>query len=208
MNASAIQSTIRQAPTPGQTTHAVVVDDQRGTAGMMLFIATEAFLFLLLFFSYFFLSKSGPRWLAEEPPKLLLAFVMLGILLASSGVMVWGERQVKAGNHARGRLALIITLVLGALFLIIQAEEYRDHLQTLTPRTNVYGSIFYTITSFHAAHVIVGLLILTYVLILPRIALAHEPPHRPFRAASMYWHFVDLIWIFVVGLLYVLPNVR
>jgi cytochrome c oxidase subunit III len=184
------------------------VDDQRGTAGMMLFIATEAFLFILLFFSYFYLSRGDARWLREEPPKLPLAFVLLVILLSSSGVIFWGERQIKKGNTFRARISLVATIVLGLIFMGVQVVEYADHLKTLSPRTNAYGSIFYTITSFHAAHVIMGLLILAYVLILPHLEPTTEPPHRPFHNAAMYWHFVDIVWIFVVALLYVLPNLR
>lgn len=184
------------------------VDDQRGTAGMMLFIATEAFLFVLLFFSYFYLSQGDVRWLGEEAPKLPLAFVLLAILLLSSGVIFWGERQIKTGNTFKARLSLASTIILGMIFICVQVIEYRDHLKTLSPRTDVYGSIFYTITSFHAAHVIVGLLILAYVLILPQLAPTSDPPHRPFHNAAMYWHFVDIVWIFVVALLYVLPNLR
>ena len=184
------------------------VDDQRGTAGMMLFIATESFLFVLLFFSYFYLSRGEVRWLREEPPKLPLAFVLLAILLLSSGVIFWGERQIKMGNTFKARASLAGTIILGVIFICVQVIEYRDHLKTLSPRTDVYGSIFYTITSFHAAHVIVGLLILAYVLILPRLEPTRDPPHRPFHNAAMYWHFVDIVWIFVVALLYVLPNLR
>jgi cytochrome c oxidase subunit III len=184
------------------------VDDQRGTAAMVLFIATETFLFTLLFFSYFYLSRGDVRWLHEEPPKLPLAFVLLAILLVSSGVIFWGERQIKMGNSFKTKLSIIATIILGLIFLGLQTFEYRDHLKTLTPRTDVYGSIFYTITSFHAAHVIVGLLILAYVLLLPRLEPTTAPPHRPFHNAAIYWHFVDIVWIFVVALLYVLPNLR
>jgi cytochrome c oxidase subunit 3 len=184
------------------------VDDQRGTAGMMLFIATEAFLFVLLFFSYFYLAKGDWRWLNETPPKLKLAIVLLVILLTSSGVIYWGEQQIKKGNRAAARLSLIVTIALGLAFMGVQTLEYMDHLKELSPRTDVYGSIFYTITSFHAAHVIVGLLILGYVLVLPKLEPTREPPHRPFHNAAMYWHFVDIVWVFVVGLLYILPNLR
>jgi heme/copper-type cytochrome/quinol oxidase subunit 3 len=86
--------------------------------------------------------------------------------------------------------------------------EYRDHLKTLKPTTDAYGSIFYTITSFHAAHLILGLLMLCYVFALPEIGPARKPPHRALHNAGLYWHFVDLIWVVVVVLLYVVPNIR
>jgi heme/copper-type cytochrome/quinol oxidase subunit 3 len=194
-------------PTRAQPT-LTTIDDKRGTAAMMLTITTETSLFLILFFAYFYLARGGWRWLAETPPKLTLAFLMLGVLAASSLVLMWGERQVKARNYVAGRLAIGLTILMGLGFLAIQVFEYKDHLKTLTPQTNVYGSIFYTITTFHAAHVVMGLLILSYVLILPRLEPVDGPPHRPYHNAVMYWHFVDVVWIFVVAFLYVAPNIR
>lgn len=184
------------------------IDTRRGTGGMMLTIATEGFLFVMFFFAYFYAAKGGWRWLDEKPPKLLLAFVMLGILLSSSLVIWWGEQQVKKQRYALGRVAVVVTLIMGLVFLGVQTIEYRNHLKELTPQSDIYGSIFYTITSFHAAHVVVGLLILFYVLILPRYEPVTEPPHRPYHNAAMYWHFVDFVWVWIVALLYVAPNLR
>lgn len=184
------------------------VDDRRGTGAMICVITTESALFVILFFAYFYLARGGWRWLAETPPKLPLAIIMLVVLLASSGVLMWGERQLQARRFTRARVALAGVVLMGIGFLVIQFFEYRSHLQVLTPRTNVYGSIFYTITSFHAAHVIVGLVILFYVLILPRLEPVDRPPHRPYHNAALYWHFVDIVWICVVAFLYIAPNIR
>lgn len=183
-------------------------DNRRGTGGMILTIATEASLFVILFVAYFYLAEGGWRWLREEPPKLTLAFVMLGLLLTSSLVLHWGEQQLKSRRFGVARVALAGTVLIGLCFVGVQVLEYRNHLRTLTPRTNVYGSIFYTITSFHAAHVIVGLLMLSYVLILPRLEPVDRPPYRPYHNVALYWHFVDVVWIFVVAFLYVAPNLR
>ncbi|HYZ87489.1 MAG TPA: cytochrome c oxidase subunit 3 [Bryobacteraceae bacterium] len=196
-------------PRPGQQrSGAAKIDDRRGTTGMWLTIATEASLFVMLFFAYFYLARGGWRWLDEEPPKLPLALTMMVILLASSAVLHWGETQVKARRYVTGRAALAVTILMGIVFLVLQYFEYKDHLGTLTPRTNAYGSIFYTLTSFHAAHVVVGVLMLSYVLILPRLEPVDLPPHRPYHNATLYWHFVDFVWIWIVALLYVAPNLR
>src|SRR5579884_4179629 len=173
------------------------LDDRRGTAGMWLFILTEAALFILLFFSYFYLAQGGWRWPLEEAPKLRLALPMLVVLWISSGVLHWGEKQVKAQRYSRARAALVGTIVLGLVFLIMQAFEYMDHLKSLTPRTDVYGSVFYTITSFHAAHLILGLLMLIYALFLPAYEPVDRPPHRPYHNVALYWHFVDFIWFWI-----------
>lgn len=183
------------------------LDDRRGTAGMWLFILTEAALFLILFFCYFYLAQGGWRWPGEEPPRLRLAIPMLLVLWISSGVLHWGERQVQARRYGRARTSIAVTILLGLVFLAMQAAEYIGHLKTLTPQTNVYGSIFYTITTFHAAHLVIGLLMLGYVLTLPRYEPA-GPPHRPYHNAALYWHFVDFIWVWIVIFLYIGPNTR
>ena len=182
------------------------LETERGSYGMMLTILTECFLFISLFASYFMLGSNKERWRIEEPPKLHYALPMLVVLLVSSVVLHWGERQVKKASYGSARLALGLTILVGLGFLALSALDYREHWQTLTPYSDSYGSIFYTIVSFHAAHVIVGLLILAYVLVLPRYAPAAESPYRPYHVAAMYWHFVDVVWIFVVAILYVGPH--
>ena len=185
-----------------------VFDNRRGTAGMWLFILTETALFTMLFFAYFYLAQGGWRWPHETPPKLTLALIMLVVLWASSAVLYWGEKQVKAARYTQGRIALAVTILMGLGFLVLQSFEYYDHLKTLLPTTDVYGSIFYTVTTFHAAHLIVGLSMLSYVLILPALEPVNRPPHRPYHNVAMYWHFVDFIWLLIIVFLYIAPNTR
>jgi heme/copper-type cytochrome/quinol oxidase subunit 3 len=182
----------------------LALDDRRGSMGMMLFILSEGFLFLALFFSYYYLGADAPQW-PPELPTLHFALPMLGVLVASSVVLYWGEERVKAGAVKAAKLAMVVTVALGVVFLVLQYFEYSEHLRTLTPRSNAYGSIFYTITSVHAVHLMLGLLMLVYVLALP-LAPVRKPPHRPMHNAALYWHFVDLVWVFIVSLLYVFPH--
>ena len=182
------------------------LDDRRGIYGMWCLIATEASLFVCLFASYFFMGNNKLRFTIDQPPKLHYALIMLVVLIASSIVLHWGERQVKQQRYGAGRMALIATIIIGLGFLAVQSFEYRAHWRTLTPYSDSYGSTFYAITSFHAAHVIVGLLILAYVGFLPRYGPTLESPFRPYHVAAMYWHFVDIVWICVVAILYVIPN--
>jgi heme/copper-type cytochrome/quinol oxidase subunit 3 len=184
-----------------------VVDDRRGTWAMLLFILSEATLFLMLFFSYYYLRHVARGPWPAEPPKLRLALIMLGVLLTSSGALHAGERAERAGRTAAARLAVLATIGLGLAFITRQVFEYRDHLKTLRPSTDAYGSIFYTMTSFHAAHVVLGLLMLAYVLVLPEIGPGRKPPHRPLHNVSLYWHFVDAVWLLIVALIYVAPNI-
>lgn len=193
---------------PRQPGSGYLLDDNRGTWGMALTISTEATLFVCLFGSYFFLANNKDRWAVDTPPKMMYAFIMLAVLLSSSFVLHWGEIQVKKEKYLAGRIALGVTILMGIVFLGLSAFEYLDHWKELAPYSNAYGSIFYTIVSIHAAHVIVGLIMLIYTLILPQYGPALRSPYRPYHVVSLYWHFVDIVWIFVVGLLYVMPNVR
>ena len=106
----------------------------------------------------------------------------------------------------RRRIALAFTILIGLVFLTLSAFEYREHWQTLTPFTDSYGSIFYAITCFHAAHVIVGSADSDLCAGSATLCARLESPYRPYHVAAMYWHFVDVVWIFVVGILYVGPH--
>jgi len=181
-------------------------DDRRGTMAMWWFITTEAALFVALFFGYFYLGKGNSAWPPDEPPKLPLALGMLGVLLASSGALEWAKWNLRRGREALCRAGVLGTVVLGIVFVGLQVLEYRDHLRKLTPSSDAYGSIFYTITSVHGLHVIVGLLMLLFVLAMPRLEPRQRLPYRPFHNGSLYWHFVDSVWVLIVAVLYVLPR--
>jgi heme/copper-type cytochrome/quinol oxidase subunit 3 len=184
-----------------------IIDHRRGSWAMVMFIVTEAMLFLMFFFTYYYLGHEATKW-PTEPPKLTKALIMLAILLSSSLVLYFGEEAGKRAEFARAKLWTGITVLMGLVFLSIQYSEYVEHLKTLRPTDNAYGSIFYTITSFHAAHLILGLLMLVYVLILPapHVGKSEKPPHDTLHCAGLYWHFVDAVWLIIVGLLYVAPH--
>jgi len=182
------------------------IDQKRGEWAMWCTIATEAMLFVCMFGAYYYLGTNKDRWNIDYPPSLKYPFILLAILVSSSVVLEWGKKQVERERFSAGRIALWITVVMGLVFLTLQAFEYLDHWKSLAPYSDSYGSIFYVITSLHAAHVIVGLLILMYVGVLPRYGETRNSPHRPYAAASMYWHFVDVVWLFIVICLYVIPT--
>jgi heme/copper-type cytochrome/quinol oxidase subunit 3 len=173
---------------------------------MWAVIATEAMLFVCMFGAYYYLGNNKDRWAMETPPELMYPFILLAILVSSSLVLHWGEQQVKAERFSAGRLALWVTVVLGLVFLTLQGFEYKSHWRDLAPYSDSYGSIFYAITSLHAAHVIVGVLMLSFLGILPRFGPTALTPHKPYHALAMYWHFVDVVWVFIVLLLYVTPH--
>ena len=182
------------------------LDDRRGTVGMLMFIVTEASLFVMLFFSYFYLGRNQPLWPPDPPPSLRLPLVMLAVLVTSSVVLHLGERALERGARTLARPALALTMLLGLMFLGLQTLEYVKKSEMLLPTTSAYGSIVYAITGFHALHVVVGVLLLGFVLLLPALEPTPRPPHRPLWAVSMYWHFVDAVWLCIVAIIYVLPH--
>ena len=183
-------------------------DQRRGTRAMAMFIATEAMLFVAMFFAYFYLASDQPHWPMDDPPKLKLALTMLVVLLCSSVVVFIGEQLGKRGHAGWSRLVVLVGCVLGGVFLYLQTLEYADHLRTLKPASDAYASLFYTITTVHGAHVVLGVSMLVFTLFLPAPEHSDRPPYRALHNAGLYWHFVDAVWIVIVGLLYVLPNLE
>lgn len=182
------------------------LERMRGRWGMWLFVATEAMLFVFFFFAYFYLGSHRPEWPPGEDPTLEYALPMLGVLLASSAILWWGEKGIEEGAVGRLKGALLGTLFLGLVFLALTWQEYREHLRTLTPDMNAYGSIFYSITSLHLAHLSLGMLMLAHVLARAFAGHFGAERHLAVKNASLYWHFVDTVWVVIVAVLYLSPR--
>ncbi|HXS74628.1 MAG TPA: cytochrome c oxidase subunit 3 [Terracidiphilus sp.] len=195
-----------QIPPPQVGLATLPIDQKRGVHCMWCVIATEGWLFVAMFGAYYYLGSNKDRWADHTAPKWWLAVILLIILLSSSGVLMWGEHQVKKGREMAGRMALWITVLMGIGFLALQGFEYSVEWKEVTPYSDTYGSIFYSITSLHAAHVIAGLLILMYVGVMPRFGDTERTPHKAYKVGALYWHFVDAVWVFIVVFLYIIPN--
>jgi heme/copper-type cytochrome/quinol oxidase subunit 3 len=180
-----------------------------GWWGMVMLIATESMLFLALVASYFFLRfQSGPRWPPEgiSTPALELPLVMSVILWSSSIPVHLADRAVRRGDHRTLRLGLALGFVLGAAFLGLQGIEYAELLTEFTPTTNAYGSLFYTITGFHGLHVVVGLLFSVWTQGRAWRGAFDRHRHLTVQNFTLYWHFVDAVWVVVLAALYLSPN--
>lgn len=179
-----------------------------GYWGMALFVTTEATMFATLIGSYIFLGTANPGWPPPgmERPKLVLAPIMTVVLLLSSATLFWGERGIKKGNRTQLRLGLGITILLGLGFIAIQAKEYADKLQKMKPWDHAYAASFYTITSFHALHVITGLLLLGYTFVRALLGHFDEEHHLAVKNVGLYWHFVDAVWLVIFTTLYLSPH--
>ena len=178
-----------------------------GWWGMLALIATEAALFAYLLFSYFFFDvQYGRGWLPEKLPAFRLSGPNTVILLLSSVAVWWAEREARKGNRARQCLGLAVGLLLGIAFVVIQGFEWAD--KTFTPFSSSYGSLFFTITGFHMAHVIAGLIVLAALLLWSALGYFDDRRNAPVTIGAIYWHFVDAVWLAVFFSLYVTPYLR
>jgi len=185
----------------------VIVSSTRSTAwwGMALLIAAELSLFASLLASYYYLRFKATEWPVSglEKPNLVPGTIATVLLLSSSLPMWWAERGIKQGNERRLRIGLLLSFLLGVGFLAIQASEYAS--ASFDWRTNVYGSLFFTITGLHGIHVLVGLLM---SVVIQARAWRNEFDSRrylPVETVALYWHFVDVVWIFIFSSLYLFP---
>ena len=170
--------------------------------GMAVLIATEAMIFATLLSSYIFVRAASKEWPLGhiEPPELELIWFFTAVLLGSSGPMFFAEHGIKKGNQARLRLGLALVFVMGATFLGFLAYEY--HELEFGIRDNAYGTLFYTITGLHGAHVVGGLLMIGMLQIKAWMGKFTAERHETVAVIGMYWHFVDVVWIFVFSTLY------
>ncbi len=174
--------------------------------GMLLFIASEVMFFAGLFATYFNARATSPgEW---GPPAgaheldLPLAAVLTAILVASSFTMQFGVWAIRRGDIGKLRLWTAITLGLGVLFLSGQLYDYS--VLGFGIGDGVFGTVFYTLTGFHGAHVFGGAVGLTIVLARAWRGQFSARNHVAVEAVSMYWHFVDVVWIGVFSVIYLL----
>jgi cytochrome c oxidase subunit 3 len=176
--------------------------------GMVSLVATEATIFAGLLSAYFFVRATSPDWPQGgiAPPELGRISAFTVVLLASSVPLVWAESAVRRGRLGQVRVALLSSFLLGAAFLANQMLEYRS--LGFGPRDNAYGSLFYAITGLHGSHVAVGLLMNLVVQAKARLGRLGPERHLTLSVFALYWHFVDVVWIFVFSSLYLSPHVR
>jgi len=128
------------------------------------------------------------------------------LLVTSSFTLTWAHHALRKNNRQHLKIGLALTVLLGVAFLILQIEEY-VHAYTelgLTLGSGIYGATFFMLTGFHGAHVTMGAIILTVMLV--RVLRGHFTPeqHFGFEAAAWYWHFVDVVWIALFVFIYVI----
>lgn len=176
--------------------------------GMILFIVSEIMFFFSFFWSYFYFSFNPSFILGGVWPPMFLTTInpfelplLNTILLLSSGAaLTWSHHSIVLGNKEEAMQGLIQTIVLGVVFSWVQLFEYYS--APFSMSDSVYGSIFYLTTGFHGFHVFVGTCFL--IVCCYRLYYDHftREQHFGFEAAAWYWHFVDVVWLFLYVVYY------
>jgi cytochrome c oxidase subunit I len=192
-------------------THAIRLD--RNLVGMAFFIASEALFFALLILAFIYYRADFLNQPSNTPPTpRILDPVRTGLftlaLLASSGTLWLAERALKRGNQRLLRMLLLATVLLGAIFLIGQGTEYY-HLvnDDVTISRNLFGTTFFMVTGLHGFHVFMGLVALSIVAGLAIRGWFTGRHATAITAISWYWHFVDVVWIFIFTIVYLWTRV-
>ena len=200
--------------------HAFVVDFWEGEADdygfplkltMLLFLVTEVATFGAGFIYYFFIRGSGV-WSEEALPELVVSGDVLSslvvvntlILIGSSFTMHYAHHALLKDDRTRFVRLLGVTLLLGIVFLAGQVYEYYEFIvhEGFTITEGAYGSAFYGLTGLHGLHVSLGAVLLSIVFIRALYGQYSPEKHTSVSTVSMYWHFVDVVWVFLVVVLY------
>jgi len=196
---------IREGTIEGQHTTRV----QTGLRmGMLLFIVSEVMFFFAFFWAFFHASFNPSQAIGGVWPPAFLTILdpwkvpLLNtvILLTSGATVTWCHHAIVWGSKAQALISLVLTILLAIIFTALQGFEYVTSPFTISD--SVYGSSFFLATGFHGFHVFIGTCCLTVSLL--RIDLSHftREHHFGFEAAAWYWHFVDVVWLFLFITIY------
>jgi cytochrome c oxidase subunit III len=176
--------------------------------GMLTFLASEAMLFAGLICGYMVLrSGAGADWHMPEAlkngPTLIQTIVATCLLISSSFTLHFSEIKLIRGTG--GKLLLLATIILGSLFLANQANEWNHlfHEGFWFNTAGIMGSSFFVLTGFHGMHVFIGVLLLITCLVRSLLGKVTPEKHGFVECTGLYWHFVDIVWVFLFTILYI-----
>lgn len=175
--------------------------------GLWTFLATEVLLFGGLFTAYvvFRLRYHDLFHAGHLSLDRVLGTVNTVVLIASSFTVALGIAAIREGKAARMRLFFLLTILLAAAFLGIKAVEYSAKLgHGITPGTDLFFSLYFMMTGLHGLHVIAGMAVLGWVALAAGKGRFSAAYHTPVELAGLYWHFVDLVWIYLFPMLYLI----
>lgn len=173
---------------------------------MWWFLASEIMMFAGLIGSYVTLKASNPVF-TESASELNWKFATLNtfVLITSSATMALGVGSIKQGKTSMLRVFLLCTIALGCVFLGIKFLEYNQKFHHgIYPKTNLFFACYFLLTGLHALHVIIGILLLSGVLLISFTGKYSAIHHDTVENVGLYWHLVDIVWIFLFPLFYLL----
>lgn len=175
-----------------------------------LIVGTEAMFFLALIMAYVYFSLL-PGFASPQANHLdIRSTTLFTALLLSSSFTFWrAETNYKKGKMTRLKVWLLLTLVLGLIFLIGQGTEYARLLKdNVSISSSLFGTSFFTLTGFHGLHVLAGLVVISIVTSLTFMGDYDRSSTSVFGTVGIYWHFVDVVWLFVFSIVYLLPHLH
>jgi cytochrome c oxidase subunit III len=204
--------------------HFATVEQQRGTAdtGMWVFLMTELMMFGGLFVAYTVYRFNHPQAFAEGSASMdiMLGSVNSAILLTSSLTMGFAELSAKLGRQRLLGILLLVTILIGLAFLGIKFTEYYEHYQQHeapgvwfnrtgphAPAVQMFFVFYFIMTGLHAVHMIIGIFVILGLISRNMIGSLSAAYHTPVSIVGLYWHFVDIVWIFLYAIFY-LPGLH
>jgi len=175
-----------------------------------LVVGTEAMFFLALIMAYLYFSLM-PGFTPGQADHLdIRSTTIFSAFLFSSSFTFWrAETNFKKGEITRLKGWLLLTLALGLVFLVGQGSEYARLLrENVSISSSLFGTSFFTLTGFHGLHVFAGLVIISIITSLTFMGDYDRSTSSVFGTVGIYWHFVDLVWLFVFGIVYVFPHLH
>ena len=212
-------------PTPTDARHPKLQEhfynmDQQleaSTLGMWVFLVTEVMFFGGMFMAYIVYRNMYPHARVEASAELnwRLGGLNTGVLIVSSLTMALAVRAAMLGNKKHQVINIILTMLLGMTFLVVKFFEYKAKFEhhlvpgphfdpSLEQGMQIFFSLYFMLTGVHAAHMIIGLGIMTWILVTAAKGTYGPDYYAPVEVAGLYWHFVDIVWIFLFPLLYLL----
>jgi cytochrome c oxidase subunit III len=198
------QPIVEAAIAPSEIAHAHAAHPDLRVFGLITFLISESLLFGGFFVAYLYLRGETAVWPPEGTEvELLLPTINTIILVSSSWVIHLADAAIKKDDLAGMRRWYWLTAMMGTVFLMGQAYEYHTLGYGLT--TNIFANCFYVLTGFHGLHVFIGLVLILGVLWRSRRSGHYGSHHHVgIEMAEIYWHFVDIIWIILFSLIYIL----
>ncbi len=181
-----------------------------GKIATWLFLGSEVMFFTGLIGAYIVLRFGQDTWAdptaADYPLNIPLTAANTFLLICSSVTLVWALQSIQEGKRAAGNWGLFLTTLFGAVFVGVQAYEYYALFvhEGMRPDSDIFGSCFYAMTGFHGLHVFLGVVAMAVLTVMGWRGCFGPKKYAPVEFTGLYWHFVDLVWILLFAIVYLM----